>query len=218
MIENKEKQTGLNDDSEDTSKIAAAWDIIKTIVGVGVFVILFRFFILQPFYIIGNSMLPDFENGEYLFINELSYHFTEPARGEVVVFRYPDASCKVFVEDNKIIKTIVQGPCTSYIKRVIGLPGETVIVNSGKVTIINDENPNGFTLTEDYIEQGVTTLGNVNMTLGEDEYFVLGDNREPNASSDSREWGPLNRDYIIGKAWLRLLPLDKINLIIRADY
>ena len=195
-----------------------AWEIIKTIVGVALFVVFFRFFIIQPFYIIGNSMLPGFHEGEYLFIDEASYHIRAPKRGEVVVFRHPDEKCTAFVGDNKILKTIVQGPCKSYIKRVIALPGETVQINDGKVTIINKDNPSGFTLTEDYIEPNIKTFGNLNVNIGTDEFFVLGDNRQPNASSDSREWGPLNKDYIIGKAWLRLLPLDNIGFIRTALY
>ncbi len=195
-----------------------AWEIIKTIVGVALFVVFFRFFIIQPFYIIGNSMLPDFHEGEYLFIDEASYHLRAPARGEVVVFRHPTKSCSEFVNSNKILKTVVQGPCQSYIKRVIGLPGETVVIKTGSITIINEENPSGFKLTEDYIEPGITTLGDFSTKLSDNEFFVLGDNREPNASSDSREWGPLNRDFIIGKAWLRLLPVNELGFIHRANY
>jgi len=197
---------------------AVAWEIVKTIVGVALFVIFFRFFIIQPFYIIGSSMLPDFHEGEYLFIDEASYHLRAPARGEVVVFRHPDVACTAFVESNQVLKTVVQGPCKSYIKRVIGLPGETVMVQNGKVSIINSKNPSGFTLDESYIEPGVQTLGNQKVTLSKDEFFVLGDNREPNASSDSREWGPLSRNYIIGKAWLRLLPVPDIGFISKAKY
>lgn len=203
---------------ENFSNVGVAWEIVKTIIGVAIFVVFFRFFIIQPFYIIGNSMLPDFHEGEYLFIDEASYHFRNPARGEVVVFRHPDEQCNAFVNNNNILKTVVQGPCKSYIKRVIGLPGETVLIRDGKVTIINDENPNGIVLDEDYIEVGVKTLGNLNIKLEKDEFFVLGDNREPNASSDSREWGPLKKNFIIGKAWLRLLPLPEIGFIGKAEY
>lgn len=197
---------------------SVAWEILKTIVGVALFVIFFRFFVIQPFYIIGSSMLPDFHEGEYLFIDEASYHLRNPARGEVVVFRHPDVACTAFVKSNKFIKTVVQGPCKSYIKRVIGLPGETVIIKDGTVTIINAENPNGKVLDEKYIASGVKTLGNQTVKLAKGEYFVLGDNREPNASSDSREWGPLTKDYIIGRAWLRLLPMADAGFITTAKY
>jgi len=201
--------------SEETG---VAWEILKTIIGVALFVVFFRFFIIQPFYIIGSSMLPDFHEGEYLFIDEASYHLRAPERGEVVVFRHPTEECSAFVKSNEILKTVVQGPCLSYIKRVIGLPGETVEIKAGSVTIKNDKNLNGFVLKESYIESNVETLGTLTTTLGNDEYFVLGDNREPNASSDSREWGPLGKDFIIGKAWLRLLPVNEISVIKRADY
>lgn len=213
---NKEEIEQKSEDS--TSNARAAWDIIKTIIGVAIFVIFFRFFIIQPFYIIGSSMLPDFHEGEYLFIDEASYHLRTPARGEVVVFRHPDQVCSTFVQNNKLLKTIIQGPCTSYIKRIIGLPGETVKIADGKVTIINDENPSGFVLDESYIKSGISTLGTMSVKLSSDEYFVLGDNREPNASSDSREWGPLNKEFIIGRAWLRLLPLNDVGFIHKAKY
>lgn len=92
------------------------------------------------------------------------------------------------------------------------------MVRDGRVIIANEQYPSGFTMTEDYIEPGVKTLGNLNVKLANDEYFVLGDNREPNASSDSREWGPLKKDYIIGRAWLRLLPVSEVSFIPKAKY
>jgi len=214
----------MNKDESTTNKVdltetpAIAWEIVKTIVGVAIFVIFFRFFVIQPFYIIGSSMLPDFHEGEYLFIDEASYHLRAPARGEVVVFRHPDEACTAFVKSNQLLKTVVQGPCKSYIKRVIGLPGETIRVENGVVSVFNTKNPAGLTLSEGYIENGVKTLGNLNVKLEDDEYFVLGDNREPNASSDSREWGPLTKDYIIGRAWLRLLPVADLGFISKAKY
>lgn len=211
-------EKNIQDTNEVPSSVGVAWEIVKTILGVAIFVVFFRFFIIQPFYILGSSMLPDFHEGEYLFIDEASYHLRAPVRGEVVVFRHPDEQCKAFVRDNQFIKTVAQGPCKSYIKRIVGLPGETVSVRDGKVTVVNKENPTGFVLKEDYIEAGIVTLGNQSVTLGSDEYFVLGDNREPNASSDSREWGPLKRNFIIGRAWLRLLPFPDIGFIQKAEY
>jgi len=213
---NEEKKPDKNESLAGAG--AVTWEIIKTIAGVAVFVIFFRFFIIQPFYILGSSMLPDFKENEYLFIDEASYHLRSPDRGEVVVFRHPDTACTAFVKSNPITKVIAQGPCKSYIKRIIGLPGETVTIKDGKVSIVNDANPNGLTLNESYIQNGIKTLGNQSVVLGKDEYFVLGDNREPNASSDSREWGPLTKDYIIGRAWLRLLPVENIGFINKAKY
>jgi signal peptidase I len=194
------------------------WEIIKTIVGVALFVFVFRFFVIQPFYIIGSSMEPDFHQAQYLFIDEFSYLFRGPARGEVIVFKHPEATCTAYVEGNPILQRFNPGPCTDYIKRVIGLPGETVILHNGKFTIKNKEHPDGFTLNETYIAQGVTTLGDQTVTLGNDEYFVVGDNREPNASYDSRAWGPVKREFITGRAWLRLLPPQDFSFIPTAKY
>ncbi len=194
------------------------WEAIKTIGAVALFVVFFRYFVIQPFYILGNSMNPGFQQGEYLFIDEASYYFRSPARGEVVVFKHPEAGCTEFVENNKLWSRVAQGPCTSYIKRVIGLPGETVILKNGKFTIKNDKYPNGITLNENYIDSGVTTLGDQTVTLAKDEFYVVGDNRQPNQSYDSRQWGPLKREYVTGHAWLRLLPADKIGFISKAKY
>lgn len=188
------------------------WELTKTIGGVLLFVALFRFFVMQPFYVIGSSMEPSYHNGDYLFVNEFTYLFSKPKRGDVVVFRHPEAECTAFVEKNPIIKRVYEGPCQSYIKRVVGLPQETVEIKNGEVTI------NGNKLNEEYILEGVRTMGNQSVTLGKNEYFVLGDNRLPNASSDSREWGPLTPKYIIGKSLIRLLPVDKAGLDQKPNY
>lgn len=183
-----------------------AWELAKTVIGVLLFVAIFRFFILQPFYVIGSSMEPTYHNGDYLFVNELTYLFSKPKRGDVIVFRHPEEECTAFIDKNPLLKRVFEGPCKSYIKRVIGLPGDTVEVKEGKVFV------NGNELKEDYIQDNLRTLGNQIVKLGNDEYYVLGDNRLPNASSDSREWGPLTPKYIIGKSFVRLLPVDKIGL------
>lgn len=194
------------------------WEMTKTIAGILVFVFLFRYFILQPYLVVGSSMEPDFHNNDYLFVKELTYKFTNPQRGDVIVFRHPTEECTAYVESHSILRNIFEGPCQSYIKRVIGLPGETVEVKNGKVTIFNAENPSGKTLDESYIEPGVKTLGNLRTTLTNKQYFVLGDNRQPNASSDSREWGPLTKDYIVGKSFVRLLPINTFGFTTRAKY
>nr|WP_290668496.1 signal peptidase I [Ardenticatena sp.] len=133
----------------------------------------------QTFRIEGSSMLPNFQNGQFLIVNKAVYWFREPQRGEVIVFRFSD------------------NPRKDYIKRVIGLPGETVEVRQGQVYIdgqpLNEPwNPNPGTYTKNAI------------TLGPDEYYVLGDNR--NNSSDSHLWGPVHRSRIIGKAWFIYWP------------
>lgn len=193
-------------------------EIIKTILIVGFFVLFFRLFIIQPYYILGSSMEPDYHNGEYLFIDEISYRFSNPERGDVIVLRHPDDACISYVESSPIKKTFFQGPCKNYIKRIIGLPGETVKIESGKIIISNKDNPNGFTLNEPYIEAGLPTLGDQTVTVGENEFFVLGDNRRPNASSDSRDWGLLNRKYIVGKGWLMVLPIENFGFIKNPTY
>lgn len=156
-----------------------------------VFVLLpIRLFIAQPFVVVGTSMYPTFFNGDYLIIDEISYRFEKPQRGDVIVFVPPPA------------------PSDHYIKRVIGLPGEAVKVDGNNVTIINKDNPNGFTLTEKYVSSeraGATTT-----VLGPNQYFVMGDNRE--ASSDSRIWGPLDGSKITGRVLVRLFPIPELSI------
>jgi len=149
-------------------------------------VIPIRVFVISPFVVDGESMHPTFENLDYLIIDEFLYRFSEPSRGDVIVFRYPD------------------NPSLFYIKRIIGLPGETVSINRGAVTIITATGQH-LTLTEPYIVNEDATYTK-NVILNSEEYFVMGDNR-PN-SSDSRVWGPLPRKDIIGRVDLRLLPIS----------
>ncbi|MDE1919689.1 MAG: signal peptidase I [Patescibacteria group bacterium] len=153
-----------------------------------VVVIPIRLFIVSPFVVDGESMHPTFENLDYLIIDELLYHFQAPARGDVIVFRYPG------------------DPSIFYIKRIIGLPGETVSINHGAVTITTVAGAK-LTLAEPYIMNEDATYTK-NISLNPDEYFVMGDNR-PN-SSDSRIWGPLPAKDIIGRVDLRLLPVKEI--------
>jgi len=149
-----------------------------------------RIFIAEPFVVSGASMEPTFKNGDYLIVDRLSYQFGEPSRGEVVIFRYP------------------KDPSKYFIKRIIGLPKETLVFSSDKLIIKNAENPNGFTLNQDYAVKNRPTDGSV--TLRENEYFVMGDNRPQ--SSDSRVWGPLPEDHIVGRALIRLFPPSKISI------
>ncbi|MFA6963790.1 MAG: signal peptidase I [Patescibacteria group bacterium] len=181
-------------------------DLVKT--GVVVFVVAFllRYFVIQPFLVDGQSMMPNYHHKEYILTEKLSYMTGEPRRGDVIVFRYP------------------RNPSVSYIKRVIGLPGETVRIANNKITIVNSTNPSGMVLTEDYIPADFKTKTYDNgdsksafeKTLQEKEYFVMGDNREH--SSDSREWGVLPKTLITGRAWLTLMPLDRIKIHERITY
>lgn len=156
-----------------------------------VVVVPIRMFIAQPFIVQGASMEPTFETGEYLIVDQVTYRFEEPARGDIIIFRYP------------------KDPSKFFIKRVIGLPGDTVTINRDVVTIKNSEHPDGFVLDEPYThEERPTTV--LSETLGEHEFFVMGDNRD--MSSDSRVWGVLPEENIVGRAIVRLLPFGTIGL------
>tara|TARA_B100000745_G_scaffold283015_1_gene216723 strand:+ start:3802 stop:4449 length:648 start_codon:yes stop_codon:yes gene_type:complete len=157
-----------------------------------IIVIPIRWFIAQPFIVSGSSMENTFQSGEYLIVDQISYRFEEPAAGDVIIFRYP------------------RNPSTFFIKRVIGVPGDTISIDGNVVTITNDENPNGYVLDEQYIKE---MAPNTFLTeeLGEREYFVMGDNRD--YSSDSRAWGILQRENIVGRAFLRLFPFTEIEVM-----
>ncbi len=152
-----------------------------------------RYFLIQPFYVKGASMEPTFDDHEYLIIDELSYRLREPERLEVVVFRYP------------------LDPRQYFIKRIIGMPGETVKISGDGVTIINHEHPEGLRLDESaYLSPDALTRGDRTVTLAADEYFVMGDNRT--ASLDSRTFGPLPSKQIVGRVWIRGWPLDRVKV------
>jgi len=152
-----------------------------------------RAFVVQPFIVRGASMEPTYTQGEYLIVDEVSYYFRDPARGEVVIFRYP------------------RNPKQFFIKRIIGLPGERVEIKNGILKIINTENPEGFSLEEPYIAEELRTGPDTIMVLDAEEYFVLGDNRTQ--SLDSRIWGPLDDRFLVGRAWVRLWPISKVNIL-----
>lgn len=158
-----------------------------------------RTYLIKPFVVRGASMEPNFYDHEYLVIDELSYRLHDPRRGEIVVFHYPKDESQFFI------------------KRVIGLPGETVEVSAGEVRIYNAEYPEplGRTLDETYLGD-VETLGTVRRPLGPDEYFVMGDNRS--YSLDSRSFGAVRRDEIVGRVWLRGFPFNRIGGFELPDY
>jgi len=161
------------------------WEILKIVLIALVIVIPIRYFLFQPFIVKGQSMEPNFENSNYLIVDELSYRFRDPQRGEVVVFRYP--------------KNISQ----RFIKRIIGLPGEKIEIEAGVVMM------NGKILDESkYLPSGVQTTGNTQISLDENEYFVLGDNRI--SSFDSRQWGVLPRKNIVGRVYFRAWPITAL--------
>ncbi len=159
-------------------------------IGIIVLVIGIRMFIMQPFIVNGESMSPTFHTRDYLIIDQLSYRFNEPGRGDVIVLKYP-GNPKVF-----------------YLKRIIAKPGETISFKSGLIYITDI---NGITtkLQEPYYNDLTLPGNDTVITMGDDDYFVMGDNR--NFSSDSRSWGVLNRKFIVGTPLVRLYPFSKID-------
>lgn len=168
-------------------KESTAWEIIKVIIISLLIVIPIRTWIAQPFIVEGASMEPNFHNGEYLIIDELSYAFGVPKRGEVIIFRYP------------------LQPSEFFIKRIIGLPGETVEIKDNEIFI------NSVLVPEQYLPKNLQTGPDKTVQLEDNQYFVMGDNRT--ASSDSRVWGPLPKKNITGRVFLRLWPLNKIGIV-----
>jgi signal peptidase I len=168
-----------------------------------------RFFIAAPYVVSGASMEPTFDNWDYLITDRLSYRLTEPERGDVVVFCLPGTGECSLME--RLKNRDLQAPRT-LIKRVIGLPGETVTVDDQGVRITNATHPEGFLLEEPYLSQG-NLGGPTGMTtqLGANEYFVMGDNRR--VSSDSRIWGSLPKEDIIGHVLVRLFPVTTLGIL-----
>ncbi len=180
------------------SRFGTFWEIIKVTAIVFVSAIVIRGFVAQPFVVEGSSMEPDFHNGEYLLVEKISYYLRQPTRGDVIVFKYP------------------HNPDINYVKRIIGLPGETVRVFESQVFI------NGNKLTENYLSQGEKTVVSQSpdspyeVALTDNQFFVLGDNRQH--SSDSRDWGPLERNNIIGKSTLVLYPSQNLSAVASPRY
>lgn len=180
---------------------AFIFDLVKVFLISAAIILPVRYYIAQPFIVSGSSMEPNFHTGEYLIINELAYHLHNPERGDIIVFKYPKDNTQYFI------------------KRVIGLPGERVRIEENKVIVYNTDHPNGFVLDETYLPKTTMTfpVGSGDpVTLGPDEFFVLGDNRV--ASSDSRFWGPVPRNDIVGKVFVRAFPLDTVKKFDNVTY
>jgi signal peptidase I len=169
-------------------------EILKASLIALVIVIPIRFFVAQPYIVSGASMDPTFEDGHYIIVDQLTYRFEEPRRGDVVVFRYPLDTSKFFI------------------KRILGLPGETIVLDEGKLIIASSPtSTSGYILEEPYVTADHRTGETQRRVLEEGEYFVMGDNRR--ASSDSRVWGPLQEELIVGKAAVRILPVTQIGTL-----
>ena len=167
-------------------------DLVKFALIALLIVLPIRVFVAQPFIVRGASMEPTFQGGEYLIVDQISYRVGEPNRGDVIILRY------------------TRDPSVFFIKRIIGLPRETVEIVGAQV-IVQTNNNETITLDESYVEKDRAQNEYGIYTLSENEYFVMGDNRRE--SSDSRTWGVLERDEIVGRAYLRLLPPSRLNVL-----
>lgn len=169
------------------------FEAAKVIVIAALIVAPLRLWVFQPFLVRGDSMIPNFHNGDYLIVDQLSYRFRAPERGEVIVLKFPF--------DTK----------QRFLKRIIGLPGETVEVKDGKVVVYDQvgEAREAAVLDEtSYLPDSLETPGSTLLTLHESEYFVLGDNRP--FSSDSRKWGILPKQLIVGKVFLDVFSFETL--------
>ncbi len=164
-----------------------SWDIAKIILIALMIVIPVRYFLFQPFMVNGQSMEPNYAHGDYLLVDEISYRFKDPARGEVIVFRYPE------------------NPSLRHIKRIIGLPGETLVIDNNGIEIIF--NNDSMSLDETSYLTDASFSDEMEISLNENEFFVMGDNRT--LSFDSRRWGALSRDYIVGRVLIRAFPFNR---------
>lgn len=167
-------------------------------------------FVFQAFHVVGSSMVPTLQDGNYLIVSKVQKTFANagrlvgkdgvyiPQRGQIVIFKYP------------------QNPDLDFVKRVVGLPGDRVVVdNEGRVRVYNSAHPTGFNPDTSYEPNGTFTMIPTDVTVPPGNVFVLGDNRTPNGSSDSREWGLLPSDDILGVAALRLLPVNEMKVFVR---
>ncbi|KKR81445.1 MAG: Signal peptidase I [Candidatus Daviesbacteria bacterium GW2011_GWA1_41_61] len=168
-------------------------ELIEFIAIIGAILVVVRFFVAEPHKVSGSSMVPNFHDGDYIITNKVATQISQPQRGEVIILKNPRNMDQVFI------------------KRVIGLPGDRVMVSGGKVYI------NGQPTAELYLPKGTRTYGGASLSEGEEltvpqgRYFIMGDNR--GGSSDSREWGTIGKDLVVGQAWLRYWPPQQFTLI-----
>lgn len=192
MPEESPTINGERKPSHEFSKyFSGAFEFTKIIVIAIIIVVPVRYFLFQPFIVKGESMVPNFHSGDYLIVDEISYRLKNPERGDVVVLKFPLDNAQRFI------------------KRIVALPGETVKIENGKVWISGDGQV--FSSLEETYLSNIITDGNVQITLQPNQYFVLGDNRP--YSYDSRRWGVLPKEDIVGRAALRLFPLNQFSII-----
>jgi len=178
-------------------------DVIETLViSASIFLVIYLF-LVQPHQVNGESMLPNFQSGEYVLTDKVSYKLRDPRRGEVVVFHAPEAA------------NCTAGTGCDFIKRILAVPGETIEVKNGHI-FVNGQQLDEVYLPEDYVTAASDFTANRAVTLGPDEYMTIGDNRPH--SSDSRKWGPVSKSDIVGKVFVRYWPLDVAGLVVPATY
>ena len=182
------------------SSIRFIWETLEIVIIALAIILPIRYFLATPFMVKGASMEPNFHDYNYLVIEEISYRFHNPERGDIVVLKDPEANKSYFI------------------KRVIGLPHEKVEIKDGSVYIYNDAHLDGAKLDESvYLSQDMaTTSPKEAWELGEDEYFVMGDNRK--VSLDSRRFGPINKERITGRTWIRAFPFTKMTIYKGINY
>ncbi len=172
------------------------FEMIKVLIVSLVIIVPIRAYVVQPFYVDGASMEPNFHDGEYLIVDEISYRFKDPERGDIVIFHPPD------------------NPKVYYIKRIIGMPNEVIDIKNGEIRIFEYDSAEPLIvdetkyLSEDYF---LRPSEKYHVKLGEGEYYLMGDNRQ--SSLDSRRLGPISESHIKGKVVLRAFPFDQFTVI-----
>lgn len=167
-------------------------ELLRFVIAALIIIATVRYFIATPFIVSGASMDATFQDDDYLIVDKISYRLTTPSRGDIIVFKYP------------------LDPSRHHIKRIVGLPGDTISVDGAHVRISNATHPEGFELDEPYTSTHEIVYRDTK-TLADDEYYVMGDNRDN--SLDSRRSGPLNEKYITGRALVRLYPFTNIDIL-----
>jgi signal peptidase I len=184
--------------------------------------LLIKTFLIQAFFIPSESMVPTLQINDRVLVNKLVYRFRDPRRGEIIVFVAERDSEPPKSFFRKVLNTITEGlgakqpPEKDFIKRVIGLPGETLQMRDGVVTITTTDNKT-LTLKEPYLAAEKATDPFGPFKVPPDEYFVMGDNR-PNSSDSRFSLGPIKRSDIVGRAFVKVWPLGRAGLLRRPKY
>lgn len=171
-------------------------DWVKSII-IAAFIAVLLMQLIVPTVVREHSMEPSFYGGDYLIVGKISYKFSDPERGDVIIFK---SDIPMNPGEPSQAKKLL-------IKRIIGLPGDVINISDNEVSI------NGKLIDEPYINEGGTPGDVVNYVVPKDSYFVMGDNRTVSIDSRRNEVGPVNKDRIVGKALIRLYPFNKIGLI-----